>query len=35
VPNPAAVLAEMARVTRAGGWVVVFDADWSALSIDT
>ncbi|HEY6542486.1 MAG TPA: methyltransferase domain-containing protein [Ktedonobacteraceae bacterium] len=35
VPNPSAVLAEMARVTKPGGWVVVFDADWSTLSIDT
>jgi hypothetical protein len=35
VPNPAAVLAEMARVTKPGGWVVVLDADWSTLSIAT
>lgn len=35
VPNPTAVLAEMARVTKPGGWIVVFDADWSTLSIDT
>ena len=35
VPDPAAVLSEMARVTRPGGWIVVFDADWSTLSIDT
>lgn len=35
VPNPAAVLAEMFRVTKPEGWVVVFDADWSTLSIDT
>lgn len=35
VADPRAVLAEMARVTRPGGWVVVFDADWNTLSIDT
>jgi ubiquinone/menaquinone biosynthesis C-methylase UbiE len=35
VPEPAAVLAEMARLTKPGGWIVVFDADWSTLSIDT
>lgn len=33
--NPARALAEMARVTRPGGWVVVWDADWGTLSIDT
>ena len=30
-----AVLAAMASVTKPGGWIVVFDADWSTLSIDT
>jgi len=35
VLNPAAVLSEMARVTRPGGWVVVLDTDWSTLSFDT
>jgi hypothetical protein len=25
----------MARVTRPGGWVVVWDTDWGTLSIDT
>lgn len=35
VQSPTAVLAEMARVTKPGGWIVVFDADWSTLSIDT
>ena len=35
VSNPTAVLAEMVRVTKPGGWIVVFDADWSTLSIDT
>jgi ubiquinone/menaquinone biosynthesis C-methylase UbiE len=33
--NPGAVLAEMIRVTRPGGWVVVLDTDHSTLSIDT
>jgi len=35
VPDPAAVVSEMVRVTKPGGWVVVFDADWSTFSIDT
>jgi ubiquinone/menaquinone biosynthesis C-methylase UbiE len=33
--TPALALAEMARVTKPGGWVVVGDADWGTLSIDT
>jgi SAM-dependent methyltransferase len=35
LPAPALALAEMAHVTRPGGWVVVFDADWGTLSVDT
>jgi len=35
VHNPAGVLAEMARVTKPGGWVVVWATDWGTLSIDT
>ncbi len=33
--NPAGVLAEMARVTKPGGWIVIWDADWGTLSINT
>jgi SAM-dependent methyltransferase len=33
--DPAKALAEMARVTRPGGWIVVLDSDWGSLSIDT
>jgi ubiquinone/menaquinone biosynthesis C-methylase UbiE len=35
VPNASAVLAEMVRVTKPGGRIVVTDADWGTLSIDT
>ncbi len=35
VPDPAAVLAEMVRVTKPQGRIVVADADWATLSIDT
>ncbi len=34
IPNPEMVLAEMVRVTRPGGWVVVVDTDHSSLSLD-
>jgi ubiquinone/menaquinone biosynthesis C-methylase UbiE len=34
VPDPDRALAEMARVTRPGGRVVVFDFDWDTLIID-
>ena len=35
VPHPAAIVAEMARVTRPGGWVVVLEPDWGTFSLDT
>ena len=35
VHNPAAILAEIARVTRPGGWVVVLEPDWDTLSLDS
>lgn len=34
VPDPAAALAEMTRVTRAGGLVVVGDTDWGGWLLD-
>jgi ubiquinone/menaquinone biosynthesis C-methylase UbiE len=33
--EPERALAEMVRVTRSGGWIVVVDADWGAFSIDS
>lgn len=33
--NPAAVLAEMDRVTKIRGWIVVLDTDWGSGGIDT
>lgn len=33
--NPLAVLVEMARVTKPGGWVVILDADHGTWSINT
>ena len=35
IDSPAKVLAEMARVTKNGGWIVVADTDWGTLSIDS
>jgi SAM-dependent methyltransferase len=35
LPEPEKALDEMVRVTKSGGWIVVFDADWGALSINT
>jgi ubiquinone/menaquinone biosynthesis C-methylase UbiE len=35
VSSPAEVFAEMVRVTRPGGWIVVLDTDWGTLSIHT
>ena len=34
VEQPAAVVAEMVRVTRPGGRIVIADTDWASLSID-
>jgi SAM-dependent methyltransferase len=34
VARPAAVVAEMVRVTRGGGRIVIADTDWASLSID-
>ncbi|HEU5367587.1 MAG TPA: methyltransferase domain-containing protein [Ktedonobacterales bacterium] len=33
--DPAAALAEMIRVTRSGGWIVVLETDYATLSIET
>jgi ubiquinone/menaquinone biosynthesis C-methylase UbiE len=33
--RPEAALAEMVRVTKFGGWIVVADPDWGTLSLDT
>ena len=33
--HPELALAEMIRVTKPGGWVVVLDTDWGSLSIDS
>lgn len=33
--EPERALAEMVRVTRPGGWVVVADTDWGSRSVDT
>jgi ubiquinone/menaquinone biosynthesis C-methylase UbiE len=35
VHHPEQAVAEMVRITRPGGWIVVVDADWGTLSIDT
>ncbi len=32
--DPARALAEIARVTQPGGWVVTLDTDWGSLSVD-
>ncbi|HEY0604053.1 MAG TPA: methyltransferase domain-containing protein [Herpetosiphonaceae bacterium] len=34
-PDPTPLLAEMVRVTRPGGWIVVVDIDYGTMSIDT
>ncbi len=33
--NPRGALAEMTRVTKKGGWIVVLDTDWGSCGIDT
>jgi ubiquinone/menaquinone biosynthesis C-methylase UbiE len=33
--HPEQAVAEMVRSTRSGGWIVLIDADWGMLSIDT
>ena len=33
LPDPAAALGELLRVTRRDGWVVVLDTDWGTLSL--
>jgi len=33
--EPEKALDEMVRVTKPGGWIVIFDADWGTLSINT
>ncbi len=35
LPDADRALAEMVRVTRPGGWVVVVDADWASFTIDS
>lgn len=33
--NPVQALAEMTRVTKSDGWIVVLDTDWGTMSTDT
>jgi len=34
LPDPEKALDEMMRVTKPGGWIVVFDTDWGTLAIN-
>ena len=35
LPDPGQAMAELVRVTKPGGWIVVLDTDWGSLSIDS
>jgi ubiquinone/menaquinone biosynthesis C-methylase UbiE len=35
VGQPAQILAEMLRVTKSSGWIVVVDTDWGSFSVDS
>lgn len=35
IPNPAAVVVEMARVVRPGGWVVAMEPDWGTFIVNS
>lgn len=35
LPQPEAAFAELVRVTKPGGWILVFEPDWGTLSIDS
>ncbi len=35
IPNPAAAIAEMARVVRPGGWIVAMEPDWGSFIVNS